>query len=75
MKIEIKADKDEILGGPDRIPFLKLELSEDGTATLSTGHHDLCRHMAPLEEWSGRKRIGGNPDGRARRLLQEQRAS
>jgi hypothetical protein len=57
MKIGIKADKDEVLGGPDHIPFLKLELSEDGNAILFTGHRHLGHHMAPLEEWSGRKRI------------------
>lgn len=37
MKIGIKADKDEIIGGPDHIPYLKRELSEDGNAILCTG--------------------------------------
>ncbi len=56
MKIGIRADKDEILGGPEHLPYLKLELSEDGDAILYTGHRQLGLHMAPMEEWSGRKR-------------------
>ncbi len=57
MKIEIQADKNKILGGPELIPYLQLELSEDGNAILCTGHRHLGHHMAPIEEWSGRTRI------------------
>lgn len=57
MKIGIKADKDEVLGGPDHIPYLKLELSEDGNAILCAGHRHLGHHMTPIEEWSGCTRI------------------
>ncbi len=37
MKIEIKADKDEVLGGPDHRPYLRLELHDGGAASLHTG--------------------------------------
>lgn len=37
MKIEIQADKNKVLGGPELIPYLKLELREDGSAILCTG--------------------------------------
>ena len=57
MKIAINAEKDEVLGGPDHIPYLKLELSEDGNAILCAGHCHLSQHMAPIEEWSGCTRI------------------
>ncbi len=57
MKIGIKADKDVVLGGPDLIPYLKLELCEEGNAILFTGHLHSDHHMTPMEEWSGRKRI------------------
>ena len=57
MKIEIQADKNKVLGGPELIPYLKLELREDGNAILCTGHRHLGHHMAPIEEWSGRTRI------------------
>jgi hypothetical protein len=57
MEIRIRADKDEILGGPDHIPYLKLELSEDGTAIVHAGHRHFDHYRVPMEEWSGRKRI------------------
>ena len=57
MKIGIEADKDDILGGPDYVPYLKLELSEDGNAALCTGHRHLSQYVVPMEEWSGCKRI------------------
>lgn len=37
MKIDITADKDEILGGPDCCPYLRLELRDGWTALLHTG--------------------------------------
>ena len=57
MKIEIQADKSEVLGGPELIPYLKLELSEDGNAILCADHRHFSQHMVPIEEWSGRTRV------------------
>ena len=54
MKIEIKADKDAILGGPELIAYLKLELGEDGHAVLQASHRPSGR--IPTDEWSGRLR-------------------
>ena len=51
MKIEIKADKDAILGGPDHIAYLKLELRGDGHAVLQASHRPSGR--IPVDEWSG----------------------
>jgi hypothetical protein len=53
MKIEIKADKDAILGGPDHIAYIKLELRGDGHAVLQASHRPIGR--IPLDEWSGRR--------------------
>ena len=52
MKIEIIADKDAVLGGPDHIPYLKLELRGDGHAVLQASHRPSGR--IPVDEWSGR---------------------
>jgi len=52
MKIEIKADKDAILGGPELIAYLKLEVMEDGHAVLQASHRPSGR--VPMDEWSGR---------------------
>lgn len=51
MRIEIKADKDTILGGPDLIAYLKLELRGDGHAVLQASHRPSGR--TPMDEWSG----------------------
>ena len=52
MKIEIKADKDVILGGPELIAYLKLEVMEDGHAVLQASHRPNGRIL--MDEWSGR---------------------
>ena len=52
MKIEIKADKDVILGGPELIAYLKLEVMEDGHAVLQASHRP--HGHIPMDEWSGR---------------------
>jgi len=52
MKIEIKADKDVILGGPELIAYLKLEVMEDGHAVLQASHRPSGRVL--MDEWSGR---------------------
>ena len=52
MKIEIKADKDAILGGPELIAYLKLEVGEDGHAVLQASHRP--HGHIPMDEWSGR---------------------
>lgn len=52
MRIEIEADKDAILGGPELIAYLKLELREDGHAVLQASHRPNGR--IPTDEWSGR---------------------
>jgi hypothetical protein len=52
MEIEIKADKDAILGGPELIAYLKLEVREDGHAVLQASHRPSGR--IPADEWSGR---------------------
>lgn len=51
MKIEIKADKHAILGGPEHIAYLKLELRGDGHAVLQASHRPSGR--VPMDEWSG----------------------
>jgi hypothetical protein len=52
VKIEINADKDAVLGGPDYIAYLKLELRGDGHAVLHASHRPSGR--VPVDEWSGR---------------------
>jgi hypothetical protein len=52
MKIEIKADKDVILGGPELIAYLKLEVLKDGHAVLQASHRP--HGHIPMDEWSGR---------------------
>lgn len=52
MKIEINADKDAVLGGPDHIPYLKLELRGDRHAVLQASHRPSGR--IPMDEWNGR---------------------
>ena len=52
MEIEIKADKDAILGGPELIAYLKLEVMEDGHAVLQASHRPNGR--VPMDDWSGR---------------------
>ena len=54
MKIEIKADNDVVLGGPDHIPYLKLELREDSYAVLHASHRPSSRCAHPLDEQSER---------------------
>ena len=51
MKIEINADKNEILGGGEWAPYLELSLSEDGEATLSTGQRHSSENMTPMDVW------------------------
>ena len=51
MKIEIKADKNAVLGGPDLIAYLKLELRADGHAALHASHRPSGR--VPADDWSG----------------------
>ena len=52
MEIEIKADKDAILGGPELIAYLKLEVREDGHAVLQASHRP--HGHVPMDDWSGR---------------------
>ena len=54
MKIEIKADKDAVLGGPDHIPYLELELRGDSHALLQASHRPSARNVIPVDELSGR---------------------
>ena len=54
MKIEIKADKDAVLGGPDHIPYLELELRGDSHAVLQASHRPSGRNAIPVDELSGR---------------------
>ena len=54
MKIEIKADKDAVLGGPDHIPYLELELRGDSHAVLQASHRPSGRNVIPVDELSGR---------------------
>ena len=56
MNIEIKAAKNTVLGGPDRVPYLKLELYEDGNAVLCASHCLVTQDL-PSAEWSGGTRI------------------
>ncbi len=56
MNIEIKAAKNTVLGGPDRVPYLKLELYEDGNAVLCASHCLVSQDL-PSAEWSGGTRI------------------
>ena len=51
MKIEIKADKDAILGGPEHVAYLKLELRSDGHAVLKASHRPIGR--VPQDDWCG----------------------
>jgi hypothetical protein len=52
VKIEIKADKDVVLGGPDHIPYLELELREDSYAVLHASHRPSVRNASPVDERS-----------------------
>lgn len=52
MKIEIKADKDAVLGGPDHIAYLELKLIGDCHALLQVGHRPSGRNVIPVEESS-----------------------
>lgn len=54
MDIEIKAAKDEVLGGLEYSPYLELELTEGGTATLSTGERHSSNNGATFDRWHGR---------------------
>ncbi len=56
MNIEIKAAKDTVLGGADRVPYLKLELYEDDNAILGASHCPVSQDL-PSAEWSGGTRI------------------
>ncbi len=56
MNIEIKAVKDIVLGGPDRVPYLKLELYEDCNAVLCASHCPVSQDL-PSTEWRGGTRI------------------
>jgi hypothetical protein len=58
VKIEIKADKDAVLGGPDHIPYLKLELRGDGHAVLQASHRPSGRNVIPVDELSGAQTHG-----------------
>lgn len=53
MKIEIKADKDAVLGGPDHIAYLELELRGDCYAVLQASHRPSGRNVIPADELSG----------------------
>ncbi len=52
MNIEIKAAKDIVLGGPDRVPYLKLELYEDCNAVL-------CAKSLPRQPGPAFNRVEG----------------
>jgi len=52
VKIEIKADKDAVLGGPDHVPYLELELRGDSHAVLRASHRPSGRNVVPVKELS-----------------------
>ncbi len=54
MEITINASADEVLGGPEYRPYLELELTEGGAATLCTGERHSSNNGTTFDRWHGR---------------------